>query len=114
MVEIVFPNQLNHRGTLFGGHALQMMDMAASIAATRHCRKTVVTVSTEKIDFKVAIREGELIDLAARVVKVGRTSLTVEVEMCSEVLLTGERKLCTTGTFIMVAVDEQMRPTPVA
>lgn len=111
MVEIVFPNQLNHRGTLFGGHALQMMDMAASIAATRHCRKTVVTVSTEKIDFKVAIRQGELIDLAARVVKVGKTSLTVEVEMHSEVLLTGERKLCTKGLFVMVAVDEQMRPT---
>lgn len=113
MVEIVFPNQLNHRGTLFGGHALQMMDMAASIAATRLCRKTVVTVSTEKIDFKVPIREGELIDLFARVVKVGRTSLTVEVEMWSEILLTGERKQCTTGVFVMVAVDEQMRPTPV-
>ena len=113
LVEIVFPNQLNHRGTLFGGEGLKMMDMVASITATRYCRKTVVTASTEKIDFKNPIREGELVDLSGRVIKVGTTSMTVEVEMYSEVLLTGERKLCTRGIFIMVAVDENLKPTAV-
>lgn len=113
MVEIVFPNQLNHRGTMFGGEALKMMDMVASITATRFCRKTVVTVSTEKIDFKVPIKQGQLIDLTGRVTRVGHTSLNVEVTMFAEDLLTGDRWLCTKGLFIMVAVDERMKPTPV-
>jgi acyl-CoA hydrolase len=114
MVQIVFPNQVNHCGTLFGGHALEWMDMVASIAATRYCRKTVVTVSTEKIDFKVPVKQGQLIDLSAKVIRAGRTSMTVEVKMYSEVLLTGKRELCTQGNFIMVAVNEAMKPTPIA
>ena len=71
MMQIVFPNQVNHVGTLFGGHALEWMDMVASIAATRYARRTVVTVASDKIEFKVPVKAGELIDLIAVIEKVG-------------------------------------------
>lgn len=114
MMQIVFPNQVNHVGTLFGGHALEWMDMAASIAATRYTRCTVVTVASDKIEFKVPVKVGELIDLIAVVERVGEKSLTVDVQLFSEILLTGERKLCTEGKFTMVAVDANMHPIPIA
>ncbi|ARB92727.1 acyl-CoA thioesterase [Legionella longbeachae] len=113
MMQIVFPNQVNHVGTLFGGHALEWMDMAASIAATRFTRSTVVTVASDKIEFKVPVKVGELIDLVAVVERHGKTSLTVDVKMFSEILITGERKLCTEGKFTMVAVDSDMNPIPI-
>lgn len=113
LVDLVFPNQTNHIGTLFGGHALAMMDKAASIAAHRYARRTVVTASIEHTDFVTPVYEGELVEVSAHVVKTGRTSLVVEVELWAEALLSGERRLCTRGKVNMVALDESGKPTPV-
>lgn len=63
IVEMVFPNQANHYGTLFGGDALRLMDMAAFVAASRHARKPVVTASSERIDFHVPVRQGQLAEV---------------------------------------------------
>lgn len=109
-VQIVFPNDTNHIGTLFGGEALKQMDMVASITAHRYCRKAVVTVSVSEIVFKVPVRVGELIEYVGTVVKTGKTSMTVRVEMYSENLITGKRQLCTSGEFVMVAVGSDQRP----
>ena len=113
LADLVFPNQTNHLGTLFGGHALAMMDKAASIAAHRYCRTAVVTASIDRTDFLVPVYEGELAEVSAQVVKTGRTSMVVEVELVAENMLTGERRLCTRGTFNMVALDVTLKPTPV-
>jgi acyl-CoA hydrolase len=113
MVEMVFPNQTNHYGTLFGGDALRLMDMAAFVTASRHARRPVVTASSERVDFHVSVRQGQLAEVVGRVTDTGRTSLTVEVELWAEDLLTGKRELCTKGSFVLVAVDEQGRPTPI-
>jgi acyl-CoA hydrolase len=66
MIEMVFPDQTNHYGTLFGGHALRLMDKAAFVAASRHARKTVVTACSERVDFQAAVRHGSLIDRMRR------------------------------------------------
>jgi acyl-CoA hydrolase len=113
IVEMVFPNQANHYGTLFGGDALRLMDMAAFVAASRHARKPVVTASSERIDFHVPVRQGQLAEVVGRVSRAGRTSMTVEVELWAEDLLTGTRELCTKGSFVLVAVDEHGRPVPI-
>src|SRR5215471_3510318 len=113
IVEMVFPNQANHYGTLFGGDALRLMDMAAFVAASRHARKPVVTASSERINFPVPVRQGQLAEVIGRVSKTGRTSVTVEVELWAEDLLTGGRELCTKGSFVLVAVDEHGRPVPI-
>jgi len=113
IVEMVFPNQANRYGTLFGGDALRLMDMAAFVAASRYARRTVVTASSERIDFHVPVRLGQLAEVIGRVTKTGRTSLTVEVDLWAEDLLTGSRELCTKGSFVLVAVDANGSPVTI-
>lgn len=113
ITEVVFPDQTNHLGTLFGGHALRMMDMAAAVAANRHARMTMVTVATEKVRFLHPVHHGELAELTARVESVGRTSVTVHVDLVSEDLATGERKVCAHGLFVLVAIDDEGNPLEV-
>jgi acyl-CoA hydrolase len=114
IVEMVFPNQTNHYGTLFGGDALRLMDMAAFVTAWRHARRPVVTASSERVDFHVPVRQGQLAEVVGRVISTGKTSLTVEVELWAEDLLTGKRELCTKGSFVLVAVDDQGRPVAIS
>ena len=113
MTEVVFPQQLNHHGTLFGGEALSMMDRAAFVAATRHCRSEAVTIAVDQVDYVAPVRHGEIVEVLARVVGTGRTSMTVQVSMVSEELLSGERRLCGKGRFVFVALDDEGRPAPV-
>lgn len=111
--EIVFPTDVNHYGTLFGGKAVAMMDVVASIAAMRAAHKPVVTASIDRVDFKSPIREGDFVETIARVVNVGKTSVTVEVELWGEIPATGERNLSTVGKFVLVAINRDGRPTPI-
>ncbi len=111
--DIVLPNQTNGHGTMFGGEVMAMMDKAAAVAALRFCRRAVVTASSERIDFRTPIHPGEIIEARARVVHVGRTSMIARVHIYAEHPLKGERRLCTTGYFSMVALDEQRQPTAV-
>ncbi len=76
MTEMVMPEHTNHLGTLFGGEAMRMMDVAAFVAATRHCRMSTVTRSIDQIDFHAPVSHGEIAELTARVIATGRTSMT--------------------------------------
>jgi acyl-CoA hydrolase len=113
LIEMVFPGQTNHYGTLFGGQALALMDKAAFITASRYARTTVVTASSEKCDFHLPVRQGQLVELVSRVVATGRTSMTVTVDLYAEDLLSGVRQLGTRGSFVLVSLDSEGRPTPV-
>lgn len=113
LMEIVFPEQANHYGTLFGGQALALMDKAAFVVASRYSRLPLVTVSTEKVDFRVPVKQGQLVELVARVVQTGRTSITVEVELYGEDIASGARALCTHGRIVLVAIDAEGKPTSV-
>lgn len=104
LIDLVFPGDTNHHGTLFGGVGLAHMDKVAFIAASRHAHVDFVTASCEEIDFTAPARLGEIVELTGRVVRVGRRSLSVEVEMVAEALLSGERRRCSSGLFHMVAV----------
>ena len=77
----VFPNTTNHYDTLFGGTAMHLMDEVAFITATRFTRKRCVTVSSDRIDFKMPIPAGTIIELVGKVSKIGTTSLDVKVEI---------------------------------
>ena len=112
LLEMVFPDHTNHLGTLFGGQALAWMDMAAFIAASRYARSNVVTARSEQVDFNVPVRKGQLVEVVASIVKVGRSSMRVDVELIAEDLVSGDRKLCTRGRFVMIALDELGRPVP--
>ena len=71
------------------------------------------TARSEQVDFKQPIRVGQMVETVARITKVGRSSLNVEVELITEDLHSGERVLCTRGHFVMIALDDDGKPTPV-
>ena len=112
-VEMIFPEHANHYGTLFGGTALSLMGKAAFVAASRHARRAVVMAAADRVDFHMPVSTGQLVELDALVTRVGRTSMTVVVEVVAETLLTGIRRLAVRGQFEMVAVDENGQPTPI-
>ena len=114
LAELIMPNHTNHHGTLFGGHALGLMDHAGWVAATRCARRTMVTVASDRVEFKVPVRAGQLVELVARVTRVGTTSVTVGVDMFAEDVATGDRRLATSGSFVFVAIGDDGKPTPIA
>ena len=83
--EFVFPPDTNHLGTLYGGTLMGWMDKAAGIAAFRYAgTPAVVTAAVDKLEFRVPIRQGELVELLAHVESQGRTSMVVRVEVHRE------------------------------
>ncbi|MGN5374409.1 acyl-CoA thioesterase [Sphingomonas hankookensis] len=114
LIDMVFPGDANHHGTLFGGVALAHMDKVAFLAASRHGRAAFVTASSEKIDFAAPARIGDMVEVTGHVVRVGRKSLDVEVELIAEAPVSGERRLCTRGRFTLVAVGSEDPLPPMA
>lgn len=106
----VFPNTTNHYDTLFGGTAMQLMDEVAFIAATRFCRQRMVTVSSDRIDFKKPIPAGTIVELVGRVSYLGNTSLKVKVDIFIEQMYQEHREKAVSGEFTFVAVDENKQP----
>jgi len=113
VTKTVFPGRTNHHNTLFGGEALAWMDEAAFIAATRFCRKPLVTVCSDRVDFKVSIPAGTILELVARVAHVGRTSIKIQVDIFVEHMYNDDQHKAISGSFTFVALDENRKPTPV-
>lgn len=109
----VFPNTTNHYDTLFGGTAMQLMDEVAFIAATRFSRQRMVTVSSDKIDFKKPIPAGTIVELVGKVTYLGSTSLKIRVEIFVEQMYSDQREKAVTGEFTFVAIDENKMPVKI-
>lgn len=106
----VFPNTTNHYDTLFGGTAMQLMDETAFITATRFSRQRMVTVSSDKIDFKKPIPAGTIVELTGKVTYIGNTSLKVRVDIFVEEMYSLSREKAVSGEFTFVAIDENKQP----
>jgi acyl-CoA hydrolase len=113
IAKAVLPNTTNHYDTLFGGTALQWMDEAAFITATRFCRQKLMTVCSDRVDFKHPIPAGTIVELVGRVEKVGTTSVQIKVTVYLEQMYEEGRKKAIEGLFTFVAVDKKMQPVPV-
>ncbi|EWH13716.1 thioesterase superfamily protein [Cellulophaga geojensis KL-A] len=109
----VFPNTTNHYDTLFGGTAMQLMDETAFICATRFSRQQMVTVSSDKIDFKMPIPAGTIAELSGYVTHVGNTSLKVRVDIYIEEMYSSYREKAVSGEFTFVAIDENKKPVTI-
>lgn len=105
----VFPNTTNHYDTLFGGTAMQYMDEVAFITATRYSRQKMVTVSSDKIDFKIPIPHGTIIELVGKVTYLGTTSLKVRVDIFIEKMYDNYREKAITGEFTFVAIGDDKK-----
>lgn len=114
LFKVVFPNTTNHYNTLFGGTAMNMMDEAAFIAATRFSRKKMVTISSDKIDFKEPIPSGTIVELVAEVMHIGNTSLKVKVDLFQEDMYSfSPQRRSISGLFTFVALDDNNKKTSV-
>ncbi|WP_374706080.1 acyl-CoA thioesterase [Brevibacillus reuszeri] len=111
LTDLVFPPDTNHHNTIFGGKVMAYVDKIACIAAMRHCRKPVVTVSSDSFDFLAPIKTGEAINLEAYVTWTHRTSMEVFVKVESENLLTGKKQMTARAYLTMIALDDQGKPT---
>ena len=109
----VFPNTTNHYDTLFGGTAMLLMDEVAFIAATRFSRQKMVTVNSDRIDFKKPIPHGTIIELIGKVSYVGNTSLKIKVEVYIEQMYSTTREKAITGEFTFVAIDDEKKPVKI-
>ena len=110
MFKPVFATDTNHYNTLHGGVAMHLMDEAAFIAATRFTRLPVVTVSSDRIDFNKPIPSGTLVEIVAKVIEIGRTSLKVGVEIFVEQMYEEKRELAIHGVLTFVAIDHNKKP----
>jgi acyl-CoA hydrolase len=106
----VFPNTTNHYDTLFGGTAMHLMDEVAFITATRFSRQRMVTVSSDRIDFKKPIPAGTIVELIGKIAYIGNTSLKVRVDIFVEQMYTDEREKAVSGEFTFVAIDDEKKP----
>lgn len=108
---VAMPSDANYAGDIFGGWLMGQVDLAGSIPALHRARGRVVTVAVNSFVFRQAVLVGDLVSFYARIVKIGRTSITVDVEVYSQ--RDPERPTCvkvTEAVLTYVAVDENRKP----
>ena len=115
---VPMPADANAAGDIFGGWIMSQVDIAGSIAAMRRSQGRVVTVAVNAFQFKMPVFVGDLVSCYAQVIRVGTTSLTVDVEVYAERGLSHARdpEKCvkvTEATLTYVAIDDQRRKRPV-
>jgi len=108
---VPMPSDANFVGDIFGGWIMSQVDIAGSIAAIRRARGRVATVAVNAFSFKKPVLVGDLVSLYADIVRVGRTSITVDVEVFAQRRpLDIECVKVTEATLTYVAVDENRKP----
>ena len=111
---IPMPADTNAHGTIFGGWVMAPVDLAGSVPATVRARGKVVTVAVTSFRFREPVLVGDLVSFYADVVKVGRTSLTVDVAVYAQRQRFGAEVVkVTEAQLTYVAVDDQRKPRPV-
>lgn len=114
MTEIVLPNDTNGLGNMMGGRLLHLMDKAGAISAQRHANRVCVTAAVDTVEFESAIRQGEVVIIESQVNRTFRTSMEVELNVWAENPREETRRKCNRAFYTFVAVDENIRPVPVA
>jgi acyl-CoA thioesterase YciA len=112
---VPMPADTNAHGTIFGGWVMSQVDVAGSIPAWERARGPIVTVAVNSFVFREPVFVGDLVSFYARVLKVGRTSITVDVEVFAERRRGGRKQAVrvTEAQLTYVAVDDKRQPRPV-
>ena len=104
------PADANAAGDVFGGWVMAQMDLAAGIRSGERATGRVVTAAINALSFKLPVKIGDTLELYTNVAKVGRSSMTIEVEAWAQRYLTLEKVKVTDADFVMVAVDADGQP----
>ena len=110
---MLLPRDTNEAGTIFGGVILSHIDLAAAAECRKHSRGRFVTVAMKEVEFVAPVYVGDIVSFYTRTVRVGKTSITVHVEVEAERRDDGRAVKVTEAEVVYVAVDDQGRPTPV-
>jgi acyl-CoA hydrolase len=113
MVQVVLPNDANPLGFILGGTVMHLIDIAGAIACHRHTRSLLVTAAVDGLQFLHPIKVGDLIILKARVTAAWTTSLEAEVDVFSEEILTGVRRMTSRAYLTFVSIDAGGRRLPI-
>ena len=113
MTEIVLPNDTNVFGNLMGGRLMYWMDIAAAIAAQKHCNAPVVTASVDNISFEKSIKLGNVVHIEATVTRSFNTSMEIHLNVWGEDLKLQDKYKSNSAYYTFVALDENSRPTVV-
>lgn len=110
---IPMPSDCNASGDIFGGWLMAQVDLAGSVLPYRHSRSRMVTVAVKELLFLLPVKLGDLLSFYAKVVRIGRTSVTVKVHVYAERFSNQGRYLkVTEATLSYVAIDENGQPKP--
>ena len=110
---LAMPADTNPSGDIFGGWVLAQMDLAAGIVAVQRAQGRVATAALDGMSFHRPVYVGDLVSCYARVVRVGRSSMTVQVDTFVLRRRDGAEVKVTSGRFTLVAIDDEGRPRPV-
>ncbi|HMG69075.1 MAG TPA: acyl-CoA thioesterase, partial [Chitinophagaceae bacterium] len=110
MTEIVLPNDTNVFGNLMGGRLMYWMDIAAAIAAQKHCNGHVVTASVDNISFENPVRIGNTVHIEARVTRAFNTSMEIHLKVWGEDHIQQYKYKSNEAYYTFVALDSSIRP----
>lgn len=109
---VLQPKDTNRHGTIFGGIILSYIDLAGAVEVTKTTRQKIVTVAVDRVVFKEPVMVGEVVSFYTKTVKVGKTSISVHVDVEVNRSHKGEIQV-TSADLTFVCVDDDGRPTQV-
>ena len=111
-VQILFPSTLNGYKRLFGGKLMEWIDIVAAVVARRHSGRNVTTACVDSLEFKASAHTNDTVVVSGFLTYTGKTSMEVCVKTFVE-SLDGKRTLINKAYVVMVAIDENEKPTEV-
>lgn len=110
---VVFPNDLNAYGTLFGGRVLDLCDRLAGVVAKRHSGKVCVTLGIDSVRFLAPAKHGDILVFKASMNRVWKTSMEIGLKVFKEDFRTQERVHILSAYFTFVALDDHLKPVEI-
>ncbi len=111
---VPMPADCNANGDIFGGWVMAQVDLAGAVLPARYVRGRMATVAVNQFIFKQPVRVGDLLSFFAHVTRLGRTSITVQVEVFAErISAQGQYVKVTEASLTYVAIDLEGRPRPI-
>src|SRR3989338_11489047 len=110
---LAMPSDTNVNGDIFGGWVISYMDLAGLSIARKHAKCRVTTVAIDKMVFLAPVHVGDFICCYGKLLKIGRTSITIHIETFASDEVAGCRRRVTEGIFTYVAIDQNGKPIQV-
>lgn len=110
---LAMPSDTNVNGDIFGGWVISYMDLAGLSIARKHCKCRVTTVAIDKMVFLSPVHVGDFICCYGKLLKIGRTSMTIRIQTYVTDEIADSQRCVTEGIFTYVAIDAAGKPIPV-